>query len=130
MKGRTPPPRKLPADADDRRIAAALKACEGISTAALESGLVRDALNELGQVQTALAIAAALAAQGRNPADYFDFARAVQQARQIAQRLERSGFNEHLNREWEARTGESLDGPSEEIVLTPLRPREQRTPAA
>ena len=126
MKGRDVPPRKLPADADERRIHAALKACEGISTAALESGLVRDALDELGQVQTALALAARVAAQGRNPADYFDFARAVQQARQIAQRLERSGFNEHLNREWEKRTGQSLDEP-EDIVLTPLR---QRTPAA
>ncbi len=127
MKGRTPPPRKLPADADERRIAAALKAVEHISTAALESGLVSDALDELGQVQTALAIAARVAAQGRNPADYFDFARAVQQARQIAQRLERSGFNEHLNREWEKRTGQSLDDSDEDIVLEPLR---QRTPAA
>lgn len=40
MKGRTPPPRQLPGDADERRIAAALKACEHISTEALEAGLM------------------------------------------------------------------------------------------
>ncbi|HSH81234.1 MAG TPA: hypothetical protein VLA19_22095 [Herpetosiphonaceae bacterium] len=125
MKGRPVPPRQLPADADDRRIHAALKAVEGISTQALESGLVAEALDELGQIQFALALAARLAAQGKDPSRYFDFARAVQQAAPIVQRLERSGFHEYLNRRYEERTGESLDEPGD-IVLTPLRDREKR----
>ena len=127
MKGRTPPPRPLPADVDDRRIAAALKACEGISTAALKSGLVRDGLDELGQLQFMLALAAKVAHEGMNPANYLDFARAVKQAATIVARLEASGFHEHLNAAWEARTGQSLDDDAGDIVLTPLS---HRTPAA
>ncbi len=40
MKGRPVPPRPLPAAADERRTQACLKACEHLSTDALESGLV------------------------------------------------------------------------------------------
>ena len=40
MKGRPVPPIPMPAGADERRIRACLKACEHISTAALEAGLV------------------------------------------------------------------------------------------
>ncbi len=129
MKGRTPPPRQLPADADERRIAAALKACEHISTEALESGLIAEALDAVGLLQTAMALAAAVAAQGKNPADYVDFARAVKQASAIAQRLAASGFNEARNREWEARTGEKLGEDLADVVLTPLRGGEKWTPA-
>ena len=129
MKGRTPPPRKLPADADDRRIAAALKAVEGISTTALEAGLVVDALDALGMVQTAMAIAAEVSSQGKNPARYVDFARAVRQFAPSDRRLEASGFTEHLNKAWERRTGEKLGEQPSDRVLTPLRSK-QRTPAA
>ncbi len=130
MKGRTPPPRQLPADADDRRIAACLKACEHISTEALESGLVRDALNELGLLQFTMALAARVAAEGKNPALYVDFANSVRHTAAISARLERSGFNEAMNRACEERTGEKLGENSEDIVLAPLGTRKKRTPAA
>ncbi len=126
MKGRTPPPRALPSDTDERRIAAALKACEGISTAALESGLVADALNELGQVQFVLALAAEAASQGKNPELYVNFANSVKHTAAISMRLEASGFNEAMNRAWEARTGEKLSDAPGDIVLDPLGTRKKR----
>ena len=46
MKGRPVPPRPAPA-ADERRIRACLTACAHLSTDALESGLVQDALEAL-----------------------------------------------------------------------------------
>ncbi len=130
MKGRPVPPRQLPADADERRVAACVKACEHISAAALESGLVHDALNELGLLQFAMALAARMVAQGKNPADYFDFARSVKQTAAISARMEASGFNEAANRAWEARTGQKLGEDPSDIVLAPLGTRKKRTPAA
>ena len=125
MKGRSVPPRRIPAPADERRIQACLTACEHLSTNALESGLVQDALDALGLVQTGMAIAAEVAAQGKNPADYFDFAKAVKQAAAISRRLEASGFNEAMNQAYERRTGESLDV-QPVTVLVPLRERRRR----
>ncbi len=125
MKGRPVPPRPLPAEADERRIQACRTACAHLSTDALESGLVLDALEALGLLQTGMAIAAEVAAQGKNPADYFDFARAVQQAADVSRRLEASGFNEAMNQAYERRTGESLDA-QPVTVLVPLRERRQR----
>ncbi len=114
MKGRTPPPRQLPADANDRRIAAAL-----------ESGLVHDALDAFGMTQTLMAVAARVAAEGKNPADYVDFVATARRFAPIVARLEASGFNEALNKAWEARTGESLDDPND-ILLAPLGTRKNR----
>ncbi len=53
----------------------------------------------------------------------------MKQTALISQRLEASGFCEALNRAWEARTGQSLDEP-DDLVLTPLGTRTQRTPLA
>ena len=125
MKGRPVPLRPMPASADARRTQACLTACAHVSTNALESGLVQEALEALGLLQTGRAIAAQVAAQGKNPADYFDFARAVQQAAAISRRLEASGFNEAMNRAWERRTGKSLDA-QPATVLVPLRERRRR----
>ena len=122
MKGRPVPPRPQPFEADERRVQACLAACAHLSTEALESGLVHDALEALGLLQTGMALAADIASRGANPADYFDFARLVRQIAPIAARVEASGFNEAANRAWEARTGQPLaDVP--DTVLLPLKAR-------
>ena len=125
MKGRPVPSRPIPHPTHERRIQACLTACEHLSTDALESGLVQDALDALGLLQAGMAIAATVAGQGKNPADYFDFARAVQQAADVSRRLEASGFNEAMNQAYERRTGESLDV-QPVTVLVPLRERRRR----
>ncbi len=52
QKGRTPPPGRPPLL--ERRIQACLKACEGISTEALESGNLKLVLDQLTSLHTAL----------------------------------------------------------------------------
>ncbi len=124
MKGRNVPPLTIPAADmhDDRRIRACLQACAHISTEALESGLVHAVFEELGLATTAHALAADLARQGKNPADYINFARGVKQAAPVLRRMEASGYNEAQNRAWEARTGQQLDTGGA-TVLHPLRGR-------
>ncbi len=125
MKGRTVPPRDLPANdivTDDRRIRACLKACADISTEALEAGLVHDVFEAEGMLVTGIALASDIAAQGKNPAQYVDFARMVKQFAPLNGRVERSGYNEAQNRAYEARHGTSLEAETG-MVLTPLARR-------
>ncbi len=125
MKGRTVPPRDLPVDdivIDERRTRACLKACAHISTEALETGLVHDVFEAEGMLVTGIDLAADIAAQGKNPAHYVDFARMVKQFAPLNGRLERSGYNEAQNRAYEARYGRQLESEAS-TVLTPLRKR-------
>jgi len=120
MKGRNVPPRDITADA--RRIDACLKACADISTEALEAGLVHDVFEAEGMLVTGVALAAEVASQGKNPAQYVDFARMVKQFAPLNGRVERSGYNEAQNRAYEARHGKSL-GSEASTILTPLSKR-------
>ncbi len=76
---------------DERRIQACLAACEGLTTEALEAGLVHDVFEEFALLQTALALAADIAEQGNNPAHYIRFDRVVAHTRAVAARLEAAG---------------------------------------
>jgi hypothetical protein len=120
MKGRNVPLADI--TADDRRIQACLKACANISTEALEAGLVHDVFEAEGMLVTGLALAAEIAAQGKNPAQYVDFARMVKQFTALNGRVERSGYNEAQNRAWERRNGRPLEA-DKGVVLAPLGKR-------
>ena len=109
---------------EDRRIQACLKACEHISTEALESGLVHDVFEMMTMLQIAVGVANQARAEGKNPADYLDFDRVLKAAAPVAARMEASGFSEAANRAWEARN-ESLDADGE-FSIVPLSRRRGR----
>ncbi len=108
----------------DRRIRACLKACEHISTEALESGLVHDVFEMMTMLQIAVGVAKQMSAEGKNPAEYIDIDRVLKAAAPVAARMEASGFSEAANRAWEARNGPIDDG--EEFSIVPLSKRRRR----
>lgn len=123
-KLRSPRPIALPEPViDARRVQACVRACAHISTAALESGLVGEVLESHGLLLFSVALAANLSAQGKNPADYLDFAGVARPAAVLGGRLEASGFEEHLNRTWEREHGERLGTGAGVTGLVPLSRR-------
>ena len=83
---------------DERRIQACLRACEGLTTEALEQGLVADVFDSHGTLLTALSVATEVAAQGRNPAHFIRFDRVVALTRELAERMEAAGAEALIRR--------------------------------
>lgn len=61
------------ARSDDRRVLACLRACDGLTTDELELGIIADMFAAAERLGVAIALAAAIAAQGKNPALYLRF---------------------------------------------------------
>ena len=77
---------------------ACLNACAGVSTEALEAGLVHDVFEAQALLSTAMALVLDIVEQGKDPRQYVNFARLLEHVAPVNGRVVASGYDEAQNR--------------------------------
>jgi hypothetical protein len=83
MKGRPVPPQT-----DERRSVACLRACDALTTEALESGIIADVFEAYELSQTAIALLLDVQSQGADPLRYVNLRRLLDRTRLVNERRE------------------------------------------